>query len=376
MKKLMMVFLVIILALAVAACGKEQEEGSSKRDKTTVTPTRKVKPADDDKDKSDDDDDDDDNDDDDDDDDDDIDDFDDDDDIDDDKDDSDDDDDDDDFETPEIVIDTQDPALKGSALSVAYGEDNEILISVKTSATLTEDAWLGICTEGEYLTEEAADDEDFTYSYWEAQDFEKEWFDNIYVFPFDQWDFADLEPGSTYTMVLCDTDEDGKVVGSWPITLGKDYKLSIDFKDSMLQGAGEGRKKNFATPAEELASWFAWETDEDKEWFYLYFSGFYLDETEDLDYEFLLCKEGVYEEYEAADDACFDYSGICDRCPYVFELVNDDLEDGKYMLVMAHSSFETFENWIDLQIPVTRKDGNFELDFQHAICEQLGMTGK
>ncbi len=136
------------------------------------------------------------------------------------------------------------PAPEGSVTdktqleeSVSYRVDFEgnLIFSIKTSADIKEGSgWLGICPFGIYLTEEAADAVDCYYEYYDSSD-DPELNDGIYTFVLNN----DAITPDTYTMVLCDNDDNGNIIGEWIFDKRKSGSIEIGFDDSWLLGAGE-----------------------------------------------------------------------------------------------------------------------------------------
>ena len=109
------------------------------------------------------------------------------------------------------------------------GDDPEItLFQVSRIFPLTERAWLGLCPVGDYVKELDADEVDVYYNYPNVR--EKN--DEDYVFEFR---LADVEPGN-YTMVLCDDDDEGKVVFRLPFTLNANRSFTLDYAKAWVMG--------------------------------------------------------------------------------------------------------------------------------------------
>ena len=98
-------------------------------------------------------------------------------------------------------------------------EDGDIVFRINSSLGLDEDSWIGICTKGTYVYEDDADDASITYSFYEERESENE--DFVFKVTYDG-----LEDGE-YTMVLCDTDNEGYVMASWPLVI-KDGNPTVD----------------------------------------------------------------------------------------------------------------------------------------------------
>ena len=122
-------------------------------------------------------------------------------------------------------------------------ENGDIIFTLSGSIKLETDAWIGICPDGKYVYEDDADDAGLTYDFYEEREAESD----PYVF---KVAYEGLEDGK-YTMVLCDTDNSGYVMASWPLTL-KDGKPSVDLSGFSLnpEPAGMPPKQDPAEPAD------------------------------------------------------------------------------------------------------------------------------
>lgn len=130
-------------------------------------------------------------------------------------------------------------------------EENDYLVfTVSKSLPLTEDSWLGICEKGDYVLEDDADDAGVTYTYSEERETENE----DYVF---KLTYSGLEDGE-YTMVLCDTDNNGYVMASWRLTL-KDEKPAVDLSGFKINP----RPADLPTPAAPAEPVAPDDTDDD-----------------------------------------------------------------------------------------------------------------
>lgn len=110
-------------------------------------------------------------------------------------------------------------------------ESGDIIFSVNAGLGLATDSWIGICTKGSYVYEDDADDASVTYAFYEERESENDDF----VFKIT---YEGIEDG-TYTMVLCDTDNEGYVMASWPLTL-KDGKPEVDLSGFSINPQPEG----------------------------------------------------------------------------------------------------------------------------------------
>lgn len=116
---------------------------------------------------------------------------------------------------------------KGAASDAGIGvsrKDDMTVFKVDHNVNLTQNAWLGFCpgTKG-YVEEEDADEYDVIYVYICNEDYQP---GDDYIFEFgDEW-IGGLEDGD-YVGVLCDDDNDGKVMLYFPAVI-KDGKLKCD----------------------------------------------------------------------------------------------------------------------------------------------------
>ena len=95
-----------------------------------------------------------------------------------------------------------------------------VIFKVSKKISLETDAWLGICLKGDYVYEEDADDNQFTYSFFdEGQSDASDYYFKVSV--------EDIEDGE-YSMVLCNTDNVGYVVASWGLTI-RSGKPEVDY---------------------------------------------------------------------------------------------------------------------------------------------------
>ena len=92
-----------------------------------------------------------------------------------------------------------------------------IVFTVDPSITLVENSWLGIVPAGvEYRNEVDADEVDILWLYPDNMDKKPT---DKYLFRLYSEDIAGIEDGN-YSMVLCDNDDEGKVILQFPITIG------------------------------------------------------------------------------------------------------------------------------------------------------------
>ena len=105
-------------------------------------------------------------------------------------------------------------------------KDNKIIFTVNKEVKLTQGAWLGFCpgTKG-YVNEVDADEVDVLYSYISNGDRSDS---DDFMFEFDEDQIGGLEDGD-YVMVLCDDDDEGKVILYMPAVIsGKTVTVAFD----------------------------------------------------------------------------------------------------------------------------------------------------
>ncbi len=255
----------------------------------------------------------------------------------------------------------------GEAIAYRVDSKGHVIISVKTSAYIKSGSgWLGICPLGIYLTEESADAADSYYEYFDSS-YDKEWFDGIYTFALNN---ESIVP-DTYTMVLCDDDDSGNVIGEWIFNKDKSGNIEIGFDNSWLRGAGEDRKvEEFDSVEDEIASWFTFNAY-NEDWSEFFFDGYYLEETDPEGYDkyyLMICPEGDYVTYEEADAVDLTYSEIAEKCPYKFSLENYCVPDlGKYTMVLAKMGGD-----VEVQFTVKKTSATeWTMDFSNAKCTRL-----
>ncbi len=261
----------------------------------------------------------------------------------------------------------------GEAISYRVDFEGNLFVSIKTSADIKAGSgWLGICPLGIYLTEEAADAVDSYYEYFDSS-YDKEWFDGIYTFALNN----DAISPDTYTMVLCDNDDNGNIIGEWIFDKRKNGIIEIGFDDSWLKGAGESRhSKKFDRLEDEVASWFTFHEYND-EWAEFYFDGYYLEEVDPSGYDkyyLMVCPEGDYSTCnEALDAHVGDYSDIREKCPYLFSIDHSQIETGKYTIVLAkNGSSDNDAGKVEIQFGAEKvSDTAWKLDFSNAKCPAL-----
>ncbi len=303
-------------------------------------------------------------------------------------------------ETTEISAestDNQNPAANGTAPEGAvtdetklgesvtcYTDDEYLYIKVKTSYEFdAHEANIDIVNPGFYLTRNS---EFITQSIFDGgrcfdDEFDKEWFDGIYVFKLDNSmitglasDESEWAPG-TWTMLLYE-GESGLVIGQWLIVLEGGGKYHFAFSDSFLKGAGEDKKvKEFDSLEKEVASWFTFKPEESyDEWATFNFNGYYLEETDPEGYDkyyLMVCPEGDYTTYKDADAADLTYCGFGGldyaTCPYRFSFEQNEIEPGKYTMVLAKMGGD-----VEIQFTAEKKSPtDWKMDFSNVKCPAL-----
>ena len=138
---------------------------------------------------------------------------------------------------------------KSGKIKIDHTVDGDFLVfTVSCDFNLESDAWVGICAKGDYVYEDDADDAEFTYSYYEDRQSEED----PYIFKVAFNDMDDAE----YTVVLCDTDNNGYVIASWNVTLSGG-KATVDYKNFKIN-----QKPAETKPVEEPA----YEGNEDEDY--------------------------------------------------------------------------------------------------------------
>ena len=116
--------------------------------------------------------------------------------------------------------------VSGTSDQIGFSKEDEyIVFKVSPTIKLDENSWLGVVPAGkEYRDEVDADEVDV---YWtNPENFRKE-ADEPYVFRVASADIEGIEDGS-YSMVLCDNDDEGVVILQFPIVI-KGTGLTADF---------------------------------------------------------------------------------------------------------------------------------------------------
>lgn len=108
-------------------------------------------------------------------------------------------------------------ANQSSSDNIGFAKEGEyIVFKVSSAFKLDVNAWLGITPAGvEYKTEVEADEFDIL---WTGIDNPDKTPSEKYVFKFYSDDIAGIEDGS-YSMVLCDNDDEGHMVLMFPIVI-------------------------------------------------------------------------------------------------------------------------------------------------------------
>ena len=120
----------------------------------------------------------------------------------------------------------QNSASGNNEAGLAFSSEGEVIsFKVASRIKLTQDAWLGFLPgKVKYKEEAEADEYDVLYAYI-CNDDKKE--SDDYRFDFEVHLIDGLEDGD-YTVVLCDSDSDGKVVLYFPAVI-KGSKVTPDF---------------------------------------------------------------------------------------------------------------------------------------------------
>ena len=99
-------------------------------------------------------------------------------------------------------------------------EGKYIIFKVSKKISLETDAWIGICLKGDYVYEEDADDNQYTYAFFDDSSSDA----SDYCFKVSAEDIEDGE----YSMVLCNTDNSGYVIASWGLVI-KNGTPEVDY---------------------------------------------------------------------------------------------------------------------------------------------------
>lgn len=114
----------------------------------------------------------------------------------------------------------------GASEQIAFSKEGEFLVfKVSPTIKLDENSWLGIVPAGkEYRKEADADEVDIYWTY--PENFNDRKADEAYIFRIDAADVEGIEDDS-YSMVLCDNDDEGLVILQFPIVI-KGANLTAD----------------------------------------------------------------------------------------------------------------------------------------------------
>ena len=269
--------------------------------------------------------------------------------------------------------------------SITYWVDGDHLyFKIKTSAEINAKRYsIGIVNRGIYLTRnsELINQEIYVNICCLAEEFDKEWFEGYYVFGVDNSVIKSLASDEsewahrTWSMLLYNEDT-GLVLGQWLIVLEGGGKYHFEFKDSWLYGAGEDRKvKEFDSLEDEVASWFDFKVYSD-EWSEFYFDGYYLEQNDSYGYDsyyLMICPEGDYTTYDEASGACYTYSGVREKCPYLFSMENG-CKLGRYTFVLARDGRNDLGVGGNVEIQFEAEKINateWKMDFSNAKCPAL-----
>ena len=221
-----------------------------------------------------------------------------------------------------------------------------------------------------------------------AEEYDKEWFDGVYVFYLDNSiitglasDESEWAPG-TWSMLMYE-DDTGLVIGEWFIVLEGGGKYHFEYKDAWLRGAGEDKKvKEYDSLEKELEACFRFLPEESyDEWATFDFDGFYLEEIDPQGYDhyyLMVCPEGDYTTYEEADAVDLTSTGIGvfahRSCPYRFSFEQYGLEPGRYTMVLARDGRNDLGvgGNVEIQFTAEKKSATeWKLDFKDAKCPML-----
>ena len=121
--------------------------------------------------------------------------------------------------------DVQDDAYSEESVVGFSSKGGTIVFNVDGGFDLYEDAWLGFCTGTKGFKDEVdADEYDVAYTYFDAEKSTA----SKYVFEFEKDYVGSLEDGN-YIVVLCDSDDEGKVILYFPaVKNGDDIKCDFD----------------------------------------------------------------------------------------------------------------------------------------------------
>ena len=123
-------------------------------------------------------------------------------------------------------------------------EGKYIIFKVSKKISLETDAWIGICLKGVYVYEEDADDNQYTYAFFDDSRSDA----SDYSFKVSA---EGLEDGE-YSMVLCNTDNTGYVIASWGLVI-KNGTPEVDYSIFKINQKPKniGETESPAEPAED-----------------------------------------------------------------------------------------------------------------------------
>ena len=106
----------------------------------------------------------------------------------------------------------------GASDQIGFSKEDEFLVfKVSPTIKLDENGWLGIVPAGkEYRKELDADEVDLYWTY--PENFHDKKADEAYIYRINTADIEGIEDGS-YSMVLCDNDDEGVVILQFPIVI-------------------------------------------------------------------------------------------------------------------------------------------------------------
>ena len=120
----------------------------------------------------------------------------------------------------------------GASDQIGLSKEDEFLVfKVSPTIKLNENGWLGIVPAGkEYRKEPDADEVDIFWTY--PENYHDKKTDEAYIYRINTADIEGIEDGS-YSMVLCDNDDEGLVILQFPIEI-KGADLSADLSKLKL----------------------------------------------------------------------------------------------------------------------------------------------
>ena len=247
------------------------------------------------------------------------------------------------------------------AQNVTYLELGEGLlrITVKTSSLIWQNSgWLGVCPVGEFVDEIDADNM-VKYRVYMGMNCDEDWFCGIHHFDFD----LNMIRKGKYSMVLCDRDDAGLLIGQWKFTKNEDNTFDFDFDGAFMEGAGESpQDKKFDTEQEKIESWFSFD-ESDPYFVYVEFKGFMLDTSKNP--WMGVCPKSEYEKEFKANLVDLSYADLDSKCPYVFPVEIDKLPYDDYTLVLCDSDEK---GNVLVQFGFSVHEDEITYDFSNAKC--------